>query len=128
MKLCAILISILITLAPQLASAEFIRIKEFEDRTIFIETADIIHLGNLVVFWSLIDHADTQIEISDKYLSSKGQWEFDCAQKKSRQLFHAIYSGKMGGGKTIWSGSLDQKSQPIVPGSIGEDLYKHVCK
>lgn len=87
MKFCTILISILTTLAPQLASAEFIKIQELEDRTIFIEADDIIHRGNLVVFWSLMDHTDIQTEISDKYLSSKGQWEFDCAQKNHDNCF-----------------------------------------
>lgn len=127
MKTHAYFILSLLTSIPNVALAEFSKIQQLEDRSVFIEEDSIRHNGRMVTFWSLIDHTKIQTEINDKYLSSKGQWEIDCAKKMARQLFHAIYSGQMGGGETIWSGPLHQKLSPVIPGSIGDSIYKHVC-
>jgi hypothetical protein len=127
MRTHAYFIFFLLTSNPNFALAEFLNIQNLEERSIFIEEDSISHHGSMVNFWSLINHTEIQTEINDKYLSSKGQWEIDCTKKLARQLFHAIYSGQMGGGETIWSGPLSQKLTPIIPGSIGDSIYKHVC-
>ena len=61
------------------------------------------------------------------YLSSKTQWEFDCKEEKLRILALTWFSGQMGSGKVVFSGSETGKGEPIQPGSIAESLWKIAC-
>lgn len=107
--------------------ADLVKVDESDGKVVYIYSESVNENRDNVIFCSLISHSDVQVEINDRYLSSKGQWEFDCAMKMSRQLFHAIYSDKMGRGKTVWSGYLNTQYKPIIPGSVGASLYDAVC-
>lgn len=107
--------------------ADLIKVDESDGKVVYVYSESVHENLGSVIFWSLISHSDVQVEINDRYLSSKGQWEFDCTKKMSRQLFHAIYSDKMGRGETVWSGYLNSQYKPIVPGSVGASLYDTVC-
>jgi len=117
---------VLVTL-PKYANADWVRIDSPANCTVYADLTTATRHGNVATIWVLIDHYTVQKEAGDSYLFSKGQWEIDCKAKSARQIFHVIYAGHMGGGDTIWSGYLDRKSQPIVPGSIGESLFRAAC-
>jgi len=98
-----------------------------EGQSLYIDGSTISRSGTLLKLWTLMDFTDVQIESGDSYLSSIGQWEYNCLNRTSRQVFHAIYSGSMGRGKPVWSGGLKKAFQPIIPGTAGELVYLVAC-
>ncbi|MET3009165.1 surface-adhesin E family protein [Stenotrophomonas koreensis] len=127
MRISTLLPSLALAMVSHVAVAGWIPIDSPPNRTIYADLKAARESGDLITLWVLIDHDTVQKEADDSYLSSKGQWEINCKENSARQLFHVIYPGHMGGGDTIWSGSLDRQLQPIVPGSIGQTLFEAAC-
>ena len=97
-------------------------------RTLYVDTSSIQSKGQTKTVWTLIDHSVIQREAGDAYFSAKGQWEIDCEKRIVRELFHSIYSGQMGGRRTVWSGPLNRDFQPVSPRSfVGEAILNEVC-
>ena len=118
----------LLALVVSQAHAEWVPVSQGNDRTMYVDMSSVRSSGRIKVAWSLIDHSVIQKEAGDSYLSSKGQWEVDCAGRVTRQTFHSIHSGHMGDGSTVWSGPLNRDFQPVSPGSLGEAFVMMVCR
>ena len=94
--------------------------------TLYIDYTTIRKSGNKVKMLSLTDlvvEKEGEIDL----FSSRTQDEYDCKEKKMRQLFYALYSGSMGDGKMEHSDSEHQKWAPVEPGSMGEAMWKIAC-
>ncbi|HSL03031.1 MAG TPA: surface-adhesin E family protein [Nitrospiraceae bacterium] len=89
---------------------------------------DTIHRkGDLVKMWSLFDLKTTQTVGGNSYLSIKAQQTYDCAEDRSRALAYTKFSGNMGHGAEVYSGSVEQKWNPVTPMSVGQELWKVAC-
>lgn len=127
MKRFALFSAFVLAMLSEYVNAGWVPIDSSDNRAVYADPTTATRHGNVATIWVLIDHHIVQKEADDSYLSSKGQWEIDCDANAARQTFHVIYPGHMGGGDTIWSGSLDREFQPIVPGSIGESVFGAAC-
>ena len=83
--------------------------------------------GGLVKMWSLFDLKTTQTVGGTSYLSIKAQETYDCAEVRSRALAYTKFSGNMGHGAEVYSGSVEQKWNPVAPMSVGQELWKVAC-
>jgi hypothetical protein len=83
--------------------------------------------GDLVKMWSLFDLKTTQTVGGNSYLSIKTQQTYDCAEDRSRALAYTKFSGNMGHGAEVYSGSVEQKWNPVTPMSVGQELWKVAC-
>jgi len=91
-----------------------------------VELTAIRIVGNRVKMLSLTDlvvEKEGEIDL----FSSRTHDEYDCKEKKMRQLFYALYSGRMGSGKMEHSNSEHLKWAPIETGSMGEAMWKIAC-
>ena len=94
--------------------------------TLYVDYTAIRKEGNKVKMLSLADFEVIEKGKIDLF-SSRTKDEFDCEEKKMRQLFYALYSGSMGSGKMEHSNSEHLKWMPVNPGSMGEALWKIAC-
>ncbi|WP_107790348.1 surface-adhesin E family protein [Nitrosomonas nitrosa] len=83
--------------------------------------------GNNVKMWHLEDFSYAK-KINDiNILSYKGLNEYDCKNEQFRELYVLFYSGKMGLGRIVHTNEIPTRWKPIVPGGIGETLWRTVC-
>lgn len=94
--------------------------------TLYVDYTTIRKEGSKVRMLSLTDFEIKEKDKTDLF-SSRTQDEFDCSEKKMRQLFYALYSGSMGGGKMEHSNSEHLKWMPVEPGSMGEAMWEIAC-
>ncbi len=94
--------------------------------TLYVDYTTIRKVGNKVKMLSLVDFEVIEKEEIDLF-SSRTKDEFDCEEKKMRQLFYALYSGSMGSGKMEHSNDEYLKWTPVEPGSMGEAMWKIAC-
>ena len=94
--------------------------------TLYVDYTTVRKKGSIVKMLSLVD-----FEVTDKgevdLFSSRAQNEYDCKEKKIRQLFYALYSDSMGKGKMEHSNSEHLKWLPVRPGSMEEAMWKVAC-
>ena len=63
-----------------------------------------------------------------KYLSKKGQAEYDCKGKRWRQVKFSLYSGNMGKGNVVYaSKAMPGKWQTAPPGTVFESRLILAC-
>ncbi|MCH6585121.1 MAG: hypothetical protein IH810_04725 [Proteobacteria bacterium] len=94
--------------------------------TLYVDYSTIRMVGNRVKMLSLTDlvvEKEGEIDL----FSSRTHDEYDCKEKKMRQLFYALYSGRMGSGKMEHSNSEHLKWAPVETGSMGEAMWKIAC-
>lgn len=85
------------------AGEEWVYVAETEKgiKNSFIAYADpatIRKTGNMVKMWSLYDYKLPQ---KPGVISARQKSEYNCTEKKRRQLFLSSYSGRMNSGETI---------------------------
>jgi hypothetical protein len=95
--------------------------------TVSIDPDTIQRKGDLVELWVLYDSKITQSGRGGPLLSTKTQGEFNCEARRSRILGVTDFSGNVGSGKVVYSNSDEQKWEPVVPGSLGQTLWKVTC-
>jgi hypothetical protein len=84
--------------------------------------------GNIVRIWTLGDFKKAEQTGDNKqFLSLKEQYDYDCKGQLMRRLYATIYSGNMGRGNVVDSSPIDEKWQPVPPGSLNEHLWKFAC-
>jgi hypothetical protein len=59
--------------------------------------------------------------------SWKVQDEFDCKDNKLRMRSYIAYSEHMGNGEIVPNDVVTNQWEPVIPGSIGEALWKYAC-
>ena len=122
-----LILMLLLVLSTAPAYAEWVRVSESAEATVYADPGTIRRNGNLVKMWNLYDFETIQTNADSSFLSSNGQGEYDCAEERRRGLAFAWFSGHMGHGKPVYSNSDEQKWRPISPGSIDQTLWKFAC-
>ena len=95
--------------------------------TIYVDSDTVLRKGDRVKVWELIDYKTIQTVAGTSYLSARVQREYNCAGDLQRTLALTKLSGNMGTGKVIRTNSVEQKWEPVDPGSIGKRLWKFAC-
>jgi hypothetical protein len=110
------------------AWAEWTRISDDDG---FVTYADLATTrnGDTVQMWALFDYKTARQRAADRpFLSSKSQWEFDCAGKKYRLLTLLSYSGRMGRGNAVYVDLDPGTGMPSVSESHIKQLWKVACE
>jgi hypothetical protein len=102
--------------------------KDIKRENSFIAYADpatIRKTGNLVKMWSLYDYKLPQ---KSGVISARQKSEYNCIEKKRRQLFLSAYSGRMNNGETILiynQPEVDWERAPL--GSVRKAMLEFAC-
>ena len=112
------------------ANAEWIEVDFIKNRfIIYADKTTIRRNENIVKMWELTDFKMMQKNKDDtEFLSVKALQEHDCKEGRSRLLDLAQYSGAMGKGGVIMSGSdFGDRWNYVSPESIAESIWKIAC-
>ena len=95
----------------------------------YVDRATIEKSGSMAKMWVLVNYKTAQSDPPElkPFLSSKGQVEYDCKDKRIRTLAYSFYSGRSAGGTVVYSNSEPDEWQPISSDSTGETLWKVAC-
>ena len=129
-RLKRLLLIALLVLSSGPAYAEWVSVGGYESQggyTAYVDPDTIRRKGDLVKLWRLINFKTTQTVAGDSFLSVKEQTEFDCTEGRMRGLALAAFSGNSGTGDVVYSQSVEQKWEPVFPGSVGQDMWKVAC-
>ena len=96
----------LLVLSSSPAYAEWIKVSDRDEagKTVYVDPATIRRDSNLVKMWQFSDYKTVQTVGGIRFLSAKEQWEFDCAEERSRVLGAQGILGQYG----KWNGGLYQ--------------------
>jgi len=94
--------------------------------TLFVDYTTIRKEGDIVKMLSLVDFKVLEKNEVDLY-SSRAQNEYDCKEKKIRQLYYSLYSDSMGKGKMEHANSEHLNWLPVQPESMEEAMWKVAC-
>jgi hypothetical protein len=119
----------LLLLSSSPAYAEWVKVNDSDEvgKTVYVDPATIRRNSNLVKMWQFYDYETVQTVGGIRFLTAKEQWEFDCAEERSRVLALTEFSGNMGSGTVVYSNSEVGRWQPVAPSSIGQLLWKFAC-
>lgn len=118
----------LLVLSSGPAYAEWVSVGSTDDgMTAYADPDTIRRKGEMVKMWSLFDFQIMQYVEGISSLSKKGQSEYDCAEERLRLLALVEYAGNLGKGKVVYTDSIEQPWQPVVPRSVDQALWKLVC-
>jgi len=124
-----LLLIILLFLSSAPAYAEWVKVSDSDEagKTVYVDPATIRRNSNLVTMWQFYDYKTVQTVGGIRFLTAKEQWEFDCAEERSRVLALKEFSGNMGSGTVVYTNSQVGKWQSVTPSSIGQLLWKFAC-
>jgi hypothetical protein len=94
--------------------------------TLFVDYTTIRKEGDIAKMLSLVDFKVVEKDEIDLY-SSRAQNEYDCKEKKIRQLYYSLYSDSMGKGKMEHANSEHLNWLPVQPRSMEEAMWKVAC-
>ncbi len=114
----------LLALVAAPAWAEWVKVDETDEMTVYIDPAKIKKDGNLRRAWELQDlkQRDTDGEMSRRALQ-----EYDCKEDRCRVLSISVHSEAMAGGKVIMSGEVNGKWKYIAPDTVSATVLSFVC-
>ncbi len=97
-------------------------------RTNYVDPSTIRASGSKTKMWGITDFKTAQTLNDMRYLSLAHQQEYDCKEETNRLLASTYYTGNMGTGEVIYSDSdVGSKPAPVMPGTIGEVLFRTAC-
>jgi hypothetical protein len=119
----------LLLLSSGPAYAEWLKVSENDDagKTVYVDQATIRRNSNLVKMWQFYDYKTVQTVGGNRFLTAKEQWEFDCAEERSRVVARKEFSGNMGSGTMVFTNSQVGKWLPVIPDSIGRTVWEIAC-
>jgi hypothetical protein len=109
--------------------AEWVQVSESDEagRTVYVDPSTIRRNSNLVKMWQVNDYKTVQTVGGVRFLTAKEQWEFDCAEARSRVVALKEFSGNMGTGTVVFTNSQVGRWLPVMPGSLGQTVWKIAC-
>jgi hypothetical protein len=112
------------------ACAEWVKVNDSDEtgKTVYVDPTTIHRNSNLVKMWQFYDYKTVQTVGGNRFLTAKEQWEFDCAEKRSRVVARKEFSGNMGSGTMVFTNSEVGKWIPVMPDSIGEIVWNVACE
>ena len=119
----------LLVLSSGPAYAEWVKVSDSDEtgKTVYVDPATIRRNSNLVKMWQFYDYKTVQTVAGIGFLTVKEQWEFDCAEERSRVLALKEFSGNMGNGTVVYTNSQVGKWLPVMPGSMSHTVWKVAC-
>ena len=98
--------------------------------TAYADPATISRSGNKVEMWVLYDYKIVQTNARKPYISIRGQWRYDCKEKKEQPIYEILLSENMGRGEVISKSIYDTsiKWMPVAPESVGMAFWKLACE
>ena len=127
MKRLLLITFLLLSSGP--AYAEWVKVGDSDEagKTVYVDPTTIRRNSNLVKMWQFYDYKNVQTVGGVRFLTAKEQWEFDCAEERSRVLALKQFSGNMGSGTVVYTNSQVGKWLPVMPGSMGQTAWKVAC-
>jgi hypothetical protein len=126
-----IILALVLAVLGGTAMAAWVRVGGNNDISgIYADPASIRKAGSVVRMRSLIDFRHPQTDQSiqrQAYLSETDQREYDCKAERYRLLRFSLRSGQMDAGNIVRSSPSSRDWSPVVPGSLGEALWKFAC-
>lgn len=107
------------------AWAEWERVYETRESSLYLAPSSITKKGSYRKFWQLSDYKkpDANGDRSARVLT-----EFDCKKQRVRSLKWAYFRGSMGSREmTAWR-TKPEKWMPVAPGTFGQKIGKLVCE
>jgi surface-adhesin protein E len=122
-----LIILLLLSSAP--AYAEWVKVSDGDEaeKTVYVDPATIRRNSNLVKMRQFYDYKTVQTVGGIRFLTAEEQWEFDCAEERSRVLALKEFSGNMRSGTVVYSNTEVGKWQPVAPGTLGHKLWTVAC-
>ncbi len=119
----------LLLLSSGQAYAEWVKVSESDEagKTVYVDPTTIRRNSNLVKMWQFYDYKTVQTVGGNRFLTAKEQWEFDCAEERSRVVARKEFSGNMGSGTMVSTNSQVGKWLPVMPGSISHTVWEAAC-
>lgn len=96
--------------------------------TAYADADSIARSGNIAAMSWLTDFNDFQRMVEVGYFSRLVRAEYDCKERKVRNLSVSLHAQHMGEGKVIYANDSPEDWQAIEPGSLQEQLWKTACK
>jgi hypothetical protein len=124
-----LLLIILLFLNSAPAYAEWVKVSDGDEteKTVYVDPATIRRNSNLVKMRQFYDYKTVQTVGGIRFLTAEEQWEFDCAEERSRVLALKEFSGNMRSGTVVYSNTEVGKWQPVAPGTLGRKLWTVAC-
>lgn len=127
MKKSAMLV-LLYAVCGAAGATEWRKIVASGDFDAYVDVSRVRWNGEVASVWKLMDYRLPQREDSFTYSSGKVRTEYDCTREKQRTTFVVVYSTELGMGEIVQAVDKSQaRWQAIIPGSVGEAVYKFVC-
>jgi len=121
------LVITLLVLGSGPAYAGWVKVSDEAEKTVYVDPTTIRRNSNLVKMWQFYDYKTVQTVGGVRFLTAKEQWEFDCAEERSRVLELKGFSGNMGSGTVVYTTSQVGKWVPVMPGTVGQTVWKLAC-
>ena len=107
------------------AQSNWVFITKTQNKTNFVDKNSIQRSGDSVTFW---DRANFSIRDKSGDLSSKMQLTINCRTREIIIRYGIFYDDLDNNGNSTSSGFPKSSWEPIAPDTIGERLYRFVCK
>lgn len=86
-------------------------------------------MGDTAFVWDLHDLSAPARDVQGRtFQSALYATEYQCRARKRRVLSQSTLSGKMGSGDTVSEESQVSAWSEVTPGSIADELFKHICE
>ena len=121
-------IAIVLALSSGNAVADWALMSMNIEFLVYADGATSQRIGNIVRMWTMRDRFSSQIIEDQAYLSSEMQNEYDCKEKKWRQIYVLRYSGRMGAGRVFPFHTLNVNWESVLPGTIVDAEWLFACK
>ena len=120
-----LLIVLFLVLGASPARAEWERVSETPESSLYIAPSSITKKGNYRRFWQLSDYKQPD-ENGDR--SARVLTEIDCKKQRIRSLKWAYFRGSMGSREmTAWR-TKPEKWITVAPGTLGQTIGRLVCE
>ena len=134
MKRLVLATYLLLSNGPTYAASDWVKVDTIarSNATVYAEDPSTIHReGNLVKMWALFDYkTKRRLEggpAGSTVLSSKNQYEYDCAEKSQRLIVNIWFSDHMGSGEIVHQAADAQPWTPIPPEGPEHSLGIAAC-
>ena len=98
---------------------------------VYCDKSTIRKKGAISRMWGLREFSSVQTNArGDRYMSVKSLHAYNCEEETRATISLIQYSGSMGQGNVVLSGTRQEREwqwEPIVPGSIAEAQWKIAC-
>jgi hypothetical protein len=112
---------------PAVAVAGWVAVDVGDTVTSYVDPSTIRRTGDMVKLWGLNDNKSADTLEGKRYMSYRWHNEYNCADQRSRSLYHSAHAGSMGRGEVIFLGAGDHQWTPVAPGSVGARILKIAC-